>query len=172
MKFKSFSSTLRGFMQGDVSSDSLMNADSVEFNCARVHLFPTKEMQDKLGRTYPSEVLSYVIDEFNTEAQHGIGDLAHYKFQRHILRIGRYECSQAPAEMVSEIVREGYERFISIIEQLDKKGFVSFRKKLESVDYALAEHLLFQSFNDLYGPDGKNEQTKKKYYERLAAESS
>jgi hypothetical protein len=167
MKFKSFSSTLRGFMQGDVSSDSLMNADSVEFNCARVHLFPTKKMQDKLGRTYPSEVLSYVQDELADDSA-----CREERLRLHLARRGRYECSRAPAEMVSETVREGYERFISIIEQLDNKGLVSFRKKMEPVDYALAEHLLFQSFNDLYGPEGKNEQTKKRYYERLAAESS
>ena len=167
MKFQSFTGTLRGFMQGDVSSDSLTNANGVEFGCARVHLFPTKKMQDKLGKTYPSEVLAHAADDFDSEMialkrSMNQGE----RLQRHLLRIGRHDCSQTPVEMVSETVREKYEQFISIIEQLDKKGLVSFRKKMEPVDYALSEHLLFQSFNDLYGSGGKVEQLKKKFAEK------
>jgi hypothetical protein len=167
MKFQSFSHTFHGFMKGYVKSRCLLSAESVEFNCARVHLFPTETMQDSMGKTYPSEVLSHVRDEFPVYLSEEYKRMpSEERFEYNLIMRNQHECTQTPPEMVSGRVMEGYEQFISIIEQLDHKGIVSFRNLECPVQFTMAEKRLIDSFREVYGPDGRNERRKKRFTEK------
>jgi len=109
--FTSFTRTWIEFFKGNIAADDLKTG-LFKFACTREHLFPSGDMFDAIGNTYPAEITWARPNNSQHERIRGAPTV---------------NTGRVPASLISDDVEEKFCTFLSIISDRDLDGCVIFR---------------------------------------------